>query len=116
MGKYGKFNKVKVIKEIHMENADFINFLESRGLKPVVKSDRKQLMLSRKMIRCVDADTLIAAIGNDKSKDDQINAIVDAVHWHIQTKGTTGKLKVMFGKRNSSNSRAEVLNATAILL
>lgn len=99
-----------------MKNADFIDFLISKGLKPVLKADTTQLMLTGKMIRCIDGDTLIAAVGSDKSKDDQINAIVDAVHWHIQTKGTKGELKIMFGKRNRSDSSSEVLNATAILL
>ena len=99
-----------------MKNADFINYLESEGLTPIAKADTARLMLTGNMIRCVDGDTLIAAVGRDKSKEDQINAIVDAVHWQIQTKGTTGKLHVMFGRRNNSDSIAEVLNATAILI
>ncbi|MEJ2727758.1 MAG: hypothetical protein P8185_04460 [Deltaproteobacteria bacterium] len=98
-----------------MENANFIEILKSRGLRPVAKSD-KQLMLTGKMIRCTDGDKLIVAIGSDKTKNEQINTVVDAVHWHIQTKGTTGELEIMFGKLHNSNSRTEVLNATAILL
>ena len=53
-----------------------------------------------------NGDTFIAAVGRDKSKEEQINAIVDAVHWQIQTKGTTGKLHVMIGKRKNSHSMA----------
>ena len=99
-----------------MKNNNFIDMFLSKGLKPISTYDSKKLMLTGKMIRCVDGDTLIAAVGSDNSKDDQIHAIIDAVHWHIQTKGTTGKLKVMFGQRKNPNSMAEVLNAAAILI
>jgi hypothetical protein len=55
-------------------------------------------------------------VGSDRGQNVQINAVVDAVHCHIQTKGTAGKLTIMIGKREKPNQMAEILNATAILV
>ena len=100
----------------NLKKDDFIDFLEAAGLQPVLESGTTILPISSKLLRWVDDDTLALAAGSDLNKDEQINAVVDGVHWHIQAKGMAGKLTIMVGKRRDSNAMDEVLNAMGDLV
>jgi len=63
-----------------LDQKSIIDLLKSQGLDPIAKKDISRLMVSEKVIRCEAGDTLTAAMGNDKEKDDQIHLVVDAVH------------------------------------
>ncbi len=73
-------------------------------------------MISEKVIRCEAGDTLIAGMGSDKGKDDQIHLVVDAVHLCLQSNGEKKSIKLIFGRRNNSNEQAEVENAVALMI
>jgi len=99
-----------------MKHEEMLRYLKDQGLNPVARAETSRLMISGMLIRCQDGDTLLAAMGNDREKDDQIHAVVDAVHWHIQTKGTSGSLHLVFGKRYKKSEMDELLNAVALLV
>jgi hypothetical protein len=69
--------------------------------------------VSEKVIRCEAGDTLIAGMGSDRGKDDQIHLVVDAVHLCLQ--GEKKVLRLIFGRRKDENAQAEVENAVALM-
>ena len=77
----------------NMTHNDIMTHLDDLGLNPVSKKDTSDLMVSSKLIRCQSADSMLVAMGNDRSKNEQINSFVDAVHCHLQTKGASGNLQ-----------------------
>lgn len=99
-----------------MERKEIITYLESKGLNPDSKANKTNLMISRKIIRCINGDTLIAAVGRDADKDVQLHSVVDAVHWHLQTKDESGKLRLVLGRRHNAREMDELLNGVALML
>jgi hypothetical protein len=55
-------------------------------------------------------------MGSDKSKDDQIHSVVDAVHWAVQAKKPCTKLRIVLGHREDNSHMGEVLHAVALLI
>jgi len=99
-----------------MNQKSIIAHLESQGLNPIAKQDRSQLIISEKVIRCEAGDTLIAGMGNDKGKDDQIHLVVDAVHLCLQAKDKKKSLRLILGRRKNEDEQAEVENAVALMI
>ena len=97
-----------------MNHNSIMAHLESQGLNPIAEQDKSQLIISKKVIRCDAGDTLIAGMGSDKRKDDQIHLVVDAVHLCLQAKGE--KITLIFGKRKKKKEQAEVENAVALMI
>ena len=71
---------------------------------------------SGKLLRSVDGDTVVVGIGSDEKVERQLHAVVDSVHWHLQTKGNQGRLKLILGTRADSKEMAEVLHVTATMI
>jgi hypothetical protein len=94
----------------NMTHDDMMTYLKDLGLKPVSNKDVSNLMVSSMLIRCQDADPMIVAMGSNRSKSEQINALVDAVHLHLQTRGSTGNLRLVLGKKKSQKVMAEIKN------
>jgi len=84
-----------------MKREQIIGYLQAQGLHPEFKADTRELMISEKLIRCETRDALLAAIGGDEDKDAQLHGVVDAIHWHLRTKGEGGKLRLVFGRHHS---------------
>jgi len=99
-----------------MRREEIIEYLQVQGLRPEMKADTTKLMISKKLIRCETGDTLLAAIGGDEKKDAQLHSVVDAVHWHLQTKGERGKLRLVLGRRDKRQEMDELLNGIALML
>jgi hypothetical protein len=100
----------------NMTHDDMMTYLKDLGLKPVSNKDVSNLMVSSMLIRCQDADPMIVAMGSNRSKSEQINALVDAVHLHLQTRGSTGNLRLVLGKKKSRKVMAEIKNAIVLLI
>ena len=105
----------KRMKIEFMDQAAIIARLESQGLHPVAKQDRSQLIISKKVIRCEDRDTLIAAMGSDVGKDEQIHLVGEAVHMYLQARKPMKSIRLIFGKRAADEQR-EVENAVAMMI
>jgi len=99
-----------------MNQESIIDLLESQGLDPIAKGDTSSLIISEKIIRCEAGDTLIAGMGSNKGKDDQIHLVVDAVHLCLQAKCEKKFLRLIFGRRKNENEQAEVENAVALMI
>ena len=112
MGNGGKY-KAATLEDDFMNKNELINSLEDCGLKP---NTQNILYTSGRLIRCIDGETLIVAVGGNENKNDQLHTVVDAVHWHIQTKGTKGKLRVILGKRENKGEMAELLHVSATMI
>lgn len=112
MGNGGKY-KAATLEDDFMNKNELINSLEDCGLKP---NTQNSLCTSGRLIRCIDGETLIVAVGGNENKNDQLHTVVDAVHWHIQTKGTKGKLRVILGKRENKGEMAELLHVSATMI
>ena len=96
-----------------MNQESIIAHLKSQGLDPIAKKDISRFSVSEKVIRCEAGDTLIAAMGSDRGKDDQIHLVVDAVHLCLQ--GEKKVIRLIFGRRKDENEQAEVENAVALM-
>ena len=88
----------------NMTHDDMMIYLKDMGLDPVSKRDTSELLVSKKLIRCQDAEPMLVAMGSDRSKAEQINVLVDAVHLHLQTRGSTGNLRLVLGKKKRPKS------------
>lgn len=89
-------------------------YLKNQGVDPKAKRDTTKYWISSKVIRCETGDRLIAGMGSNRSKDDQIHLVVDAVNWHLRKRGHKGNLLLIFGKRKKG--QAEVENAVATMI
>lgn len=98
-----------------MDQAAIIARLESQGLHPVAKQDRSRLIISEKVIRCEDRDTMIAAMGSDMGKDEQIHLVGEAVHIYLQARKPMESIRLIFGKR-AADEQPEVENAVAMMI
>ena len=100
----------------NMTHDDMKTYLRDQGLNPVSEIDKSTLMVSSKLIRCQDAEPMLVAMGSDRSKAEQINALVDAVHLYLQTIGTTGNLRLVLGKKNDKKVMAEIISAITLMI
>ena len=104
------------MKTEFMNQESIMDLLKSQRLNPKAEQDRNKLIISEKVIRCEDNDTLIVGMGNEMKKDDQIHLVVDAVHLYLQTESKKKNLKLIFGKRTDKDEQAEVENAVALMV
>lgn len=97
-----------------MTHDDLMAHLAQRGLDPDDGKDTSEWMLSSQIIRCTNAP--VVAVGGNRSKDTQIHGVVDAVHWYLQSgHPPVGMLTIIFGRRGSEKTMAEVLDAADIM-
>jgi hypothetical protein len=98
-----------------MKKDEIIQYLRNHGLSPTSTADRV-LKIRGYLIRCKSADISIAAVGSEAEDDLKIKALVDAVHWHIQTRGSSGNLLFVLGSNSTDDSKSRnVINAIAHL-
>jgi len=118
MEKFGPYNipRGQSLKTEFMNQESIMDLLKSQRLNPKAEQDRNKLIISEKVIRCEDNDTLIVGMGNEMKKDDQIHLVVDAVHLYLQTESKKKNLKLIFGKRTDKDEQAEVENAVALMV
>jgi len=110
------FREVKGLKTEFMNQESIMDLLKSQRLNPKAEQDRNKLIISKKVIRCEDNETLIVGMGNETKKDDQIHLVVDAVHLYLQTESQKKNLKIIFGRRTDKDEQAEVENAVALMV
>jgi len=97
----------------NMTHSEMIIYLKDLGLDPEPKEAISDLFVTSHLICCQKADQLLVAMGSDRDKSEQINALVDAVHLHLQTRGSTGNLRLVIGK---TEVLSEISNAIAVLI
>ena len=100
----------------NMTHDDMMIYLKDMGFDPVSKRDTSELLVSKKLIRCQDAEPMLIAMGSDRSKAEQINALVDAVYLHLQTRGSIGNLRLVLGKKKDPKVVVEIINAIALMI
>ncbi len=103
MASGGKFEKPVEGRHL-MIREEMRQILAGKGLSV---SRSYSLYTSEKLLRCVDGDVVTVAVGGDEKKESQLHAVVDSVHWHLQTKGERGKLKLILGKRADTKEMDE---------
>ena len=100
----------------NMTHDDMMIYLKDMGFDPVSKRDTSELLVSKKLIRCQDAEPMLIAMGSDRSKAEQINALVDAVYLHLQTRGSIGNLRLVLGKKKDPKVVVEIISAIAHMI
>lgn len=103
----------ELMKTEYMDEQSIKFHLNAEGLAPETKKEISRLMISSKVIRCECGDTLVAAMGSERDKDDQINLVVDAVHLCLQS--GKRKIRLIFGRRKEEEF-TELKNAVALLI
>jgi hypothetical protein len=97
-----------MVKRISKEGFELVSALHT--------PDKQNLMLTSKLVRCQKGDTFLAAIGAENPKDEQIHAVVDAVHWCLRETEPPKSLRIVFGRRNQAAEMEEVVSAAALML
>ena len=95
-----------------MNTKNILKYLSDQGIEADCSMDRRNTLSSR-LIRCVYKDTPLVAVGNNHSKEHQLNAVLDGIHWHLINFGTKGTIRIVLG---SGANTQEVLDAVAILI
>lgn len=104
------------MKSEPMGQQTIIDHLRGLKLVPITRRENARLTISEKIIRCENGDTLIAAMGCDMAKDDQIHLVVDAVNLWLQTEPRKRFLRLVFGNREDKKEQDEVENAVALMM
>lgn len=102
------------LKTEFMDNESIKAHLIDEGLTPLAEEETSHLMISEKVIRCESGDVMIAAMGSDRKKDDQIHLVIDAVHLCLQSKRKA--IRLILGRREKLEEQAEVENAVALMI
>jgi hypothetical protein len=108
----GKFEKTVNGRQL-MIREEMREILAGKGLSV---SRSHSLYTSEKLLRCVDGDVVTVGVGGDEKREIQLHAVVDSVHWHLQTKGERGKLRLILGKRVDTKEMDEVLHVSATMI
>ena len=99
-----------------MERKEIIRYLKNEGLSPSENMDRANLIPNH-LIRCELGSVLIAAVGSEEKSDLRVKSLIDAVHWHIQKRGSSGELLFVIGSNEDNMTfNKNILNAISILV
>ena len=79
-----------------MQTKDILKYLSDRGIEADCSMDRRNI-LSGRLIRCVYKDAPFMAVGGENSKEHQLNAVLDGIHWHLINFGIKGTIRIVIG-------------------